>query len=355
MALDVSNFVDTLSNSASTAKAAAQTQSSLVATGVKDSMVAVDGYGKTTANVLSNMKNTLLGKLSDTKNYLLNTKISDLGSLNDLLTQASQVKQDASAFTAQLSSEIGQSISTVKGISDEVINGATSTLQEINNTVDSTFNDINGGVYQLNSAGDILGANNLINSVKTLLDSAEYTFQNLEDKLSITALKSSILQQAAYLGLSNVVSSVYSSDSSNPTLTAAMGDSLPTVLASGNLTLVKTMVESLGGTYILQKAPDAVQQVLQNYKFGKVVDANSYSSYATELVTVLAMIDPRWNSSQFTPAGHRLDVFRSISSNAKTVLNTLPEYAYQIAVVQHYSDNDILTLAKQQYSYIALA
>lgn len=355
MALGVSNYVKTLSNSAQTAKAAAQTQSSLVATGVKDSMVAVDGYGKETKTVLSNMKNMVLGKLAETKNYLLNTTISDLGSLNDLLTQASAVKKDISEYTSQLSNEIGQSISTVKGISDEVINGATSTLQEINSTVDSTFSDINGAVTQLTSAGDILNANNLISSVNTLLANADMTFQNLEDKLSMTALKSSILQQASFLGLSNVVSAVYSSDSSNPTLTAAMGDSLPTVLASGNLSMVKAMVESLGGVYILQKAPDAVQQILQNYRFGKVIDANQYSTYATELVSVLSSIDPRWNASQFTPTGHRLSVFRNISTNAKTVLNTLPEYAYQIAVVQHFTENTVVGLAKQQYTFIALA
>lgn len=355
MALNVGDYVNTLSNSAQTAKSAAQTQTSLVATGVKDTMVAVDGYGKTTESVLSNMKNTILGKLSDTKNYLLNTSISDLGSLNDMLKQASQVKEDVTAYTSQLSNEIGQNISTVRGISDELINSATSTLQTINNTVDNTFSDINGAVYQINSASDILGVNNFISSVQTLLNTAEGTLNTLEDRLSMTALKSSILQQASYLGLSNVITSVYQSDKGNPTLTATLGDSLPSALASGNLELIKSMVDNLGGVYILQKAPDAIQQILQNYRFGKVVSPNDYGTYTTSLISVLNQIDPNWNKSEFKPTGHQLEIFRSVSANAKTLFNTVPEYAYQIAVVTHYSQNDILTLAKQQYQYIALA
>ena len=356
MAINLNDISNSVSQSASQAKSVAQTKSSLVSTGIKDTLVAVDGYGKSTSTVLSNMTNTILGKLSDTKNFLLNTKIADLGSLNDALTAASQVKADATALANQLSSEIGQSINTVKGISDSVINSATSTLSTINNTVDSTFNAVNGGISStINSASSILNANNFITSVNTLLSSAKLTFENLEDKLSMTALKSSILQQAAYLGLTNVIDSVYASDSTNTTLTGALGDSLESALASGNITLVKSMVNNLGGTYIIQRSPTAIQLILQNYRFTTTVSVNDYGALATELITVLNSIDANWNTSQSVNSGHMLSVFRSISSSAKAVLMTLPEYQYQITVVPHYSDSDVLSAARSQYTYIALA
>lgn len=355
MAFNLNDLGNSLSSSSDQVKSAAQTKSSLVATGVKDSLVAVDGYGKTTQGVLSTMTNTILGKLSDAKNFLLNTKIADLGSLNDALATASQVKSDAMDLANQLSSEIGQSISTVKGISDDVINSATDTLRTINDTVDSTFNEINGTLSTtINAASDITNTNNFLSSINTLLNDAELTFNNLQDKLSLTALKSSILQQAAYLGLSNVIDRVYQSDPGNTILTGSLGDSLESALTSGNLELIKTMVNNLGGVYVLQRSPDAVQTILQNYRFTSVVSANDYVAMANDLIAVLNTIDPNWNKSASVNVGHRLNVFRSISANAKTILMTLQDYRYQITVVQQYPDTDILSLAKSNYAYIAL-
>lgn len=354
MAITLNGIGDTLSKSASTVKSQAQTGSSLVSTGVKDTLVAVDGYGKTTAQVLSNTKNTILGKLAATKNYLLSTSIGDLGSINDALAQASAIKAEATSYVSQISASVGQTISTVKGVSDDVINTANSVMNEINTGVQSTFSAIDGTISQINSGTSILDANNLLSSVNRLV-SIETQFNTLVDSLSATSLKASILQRASYLGLSNIITSVYQSDSSNTTLTSALGDSLEQALTSGNITLIKSMAENLGSTYVLQRAPTAIQLILQNYTFATTYTANDYDTLAKELIGVLDLIDPNWNSSGVAYLGKNLSIFRNISTKAKNILLTQSGYAYQITIANHFSAAEPVPLAKTQYSYIALA
>lgn len=355
MALNVNSLADTLTKSADSVKSSAQTSTSLIATSAKDKLVAVDGYSKTTTQTLTSMKNGVLDSLSATKNYLMNTQIADLGSLSDALASAVAVKNNAMSNIAQISSYIGQATSTVKGIEDSVINVASDTINTLNQSVNSTFSTVNGTVSSLTSGVSVLTANNFLTSINTLLDSAKLSFDSLEDKLSETALKASILQYASQLGLSSVVDSVYNSDPTNATLTAALGTSLPTTFSSGNLQLINSAVANLGSTYILNALPNAVTLVLSNYTFDSTITADMYPAQAAALVATLASIDPNWDKSAGVYLGSNLQVFSSISAKAKTVLSTLGDYNRRIAVVAHYTASPMMSIARTYYPYLAVS
>lgn len=355
MALNINSLSDTLSKSASSVKSTAQTSSSLIATSSKDSLVAVDGYNKSTVSVLTSMKNGVLDSLSATKNYLLNTKIADLGSLSDALASAAAVKNSAMNNIAQISAFVGQATSTVKGVEDSVINAASDTINTLNQSVNSTFSDVNGNLTQLSSGASVFTANNFITSVKTLIGSADLTFQSLEDKLSETALKSSILQYAAQLGLSSVIDSVYGSDSNNATLTTSLGNSLASAFASGNLQLIDTMIKNLGAVYVLNTLPNAITILLQNYTFDSTVTADKYPAQATALVATLTSLNANWDKSESVYWGSNLEVFQGISTKAKTVLSTLGDYNRRIAIATHYTNTAIVPKAKTLYPYLAVS
>lgn len=355
MAINLNDLGNQLGSSSEAVKSSGQTGSSLVTTTAKDSLLAVDGYGKTSVEVLSTMKNTILNRITETRNYLMNTQIADLGSLNDALSSAAELKKQATDYTSALSGAIGQSISTVKGVSDGLVNAANQTMNEINNGIDSTYSTINGQVTQLSGGTSAFQANNFLSSINTILNDTSNRFESLVDRLSVTSLKASILQQASYLGLSNVITSVYASDANNPTLTEALGQTLEQSLSSGNITLIRTLAETLGGVYILQKVPTAITLVLQNYTFASAYSVNEYDTLAKELIAVLVLIDPNWNKSGYAKFGSQLSIYRSISSKAKNVLLTQPGYAYAIYASTHFSESNPLTLARANYPYVAFA
>lgn len=355
MALNINSLADTLNKSAGTVKSSAQTSTSLIATSAKDKLVAVDGYSKTTTQTLTSMKNGVLDSLAATKNYLMNTKIADLGSLSDALADAAAVKNAALSNIAQISSYIGQATSTVKGVEDSVINVASDTINTLNQSVNSTFSTVNGVTSNLTSGVSVLTANNFLTSINTLLDSAKLSFDSLQDKLSETALKASILQYASQLGLSNVVDSVYNSDPTNPTLTAALGSSLPTTFSSGNLQLINSAVSNLGSTYILNALPNAVSLLLSNYTFDSTVTAEMYPAQAAALVATLVSIDPNWDKAGSVYLGSNLQVFTNISAKAKTVLSTLGNYNRLIAIATHFTASPIMSKARTYYPYLAVS
>lgn len=355
MGLNLNNLADSLSSSAGKSDSTGQTGTSLVSTTVKDNLVAVDGYGKSVSAVLTNMKNGVLDSLSKTKDYLFNTNIADLGSLNDLLKEATAVKNEATSNIQQISNFVGQSVSTVNGIETSVINQANNTINTLNQSVNNTFSDIDGTTQVLSNGASVLSANNFISSINTLLSNAELSFTSLKDRLSETALKASILGYATQLGLSNVVTTVYQSDSTSTTLTSALGSSLESAFNAGNLTMINTLITNLGATYVITTLPNAVTLLLQNYTFDSTITVDQYPTQAAALISTLTTLSPTWDKSSGTNLEDQLSVFVGISSKAALVLKTLPEYSRPIAVAAHYQDTDVLSLAKTQYTTLVFS
>ncbi|ATA65425.1 hypothetical protein 2050HW_00090 [Serratia phage vB_SmaM_ 2050HW] len=313
-------------------------------------MVAVDGYGKTQEQVLSNMRNGILDRLGATKDWLLNTKIFDLGSLNDALTSAKGIKDDATALTKQLSDEIGTNINSIRGISDNVISTATSTLNEINQSVNDTFSTINGVKYDVTAGtyGNVV--NDFINSVNRLLYDGKQTYENIVDKFANDSLKGSILENSSSLGLTNIIDGVYQSDPGNPILMRSLSNGLEEALLTGDIRTINSIVHNLGANYVMVRHPNIIRDILTNYTYPVGTTPNEYKAEADVLIDTLNFLNPDWNKAVGAPYLNRnISVFRDASTKAKAVLISRPEYAYQIKIADRYPSQDINSIARTMY------
>lgn len=350
MSLSLDAFKGTVKDSAEQARSTAQTSTSIFSTSVKDTLVAVDGYGRKPEQVLSNMKNGILDKLGATKDWLLNTSIMDLGSLNDALATGKGIKDDVTNLTKQLSDEIGTNINNIRGISDGVIGAATSTLSELNQSVNDTFSTVNGLVYDVRSGTQGNVVNDFLNSVNRLIYDGKSTFESVTDKFANNSLKGSILYNASSLGLTKVIDDVYQSDPGNSVFMRSLGDGLDEALYSGDIRTIDCIVRNLGADYVMITHPNIIQEILQNYSYPVGTTPNQYKDQADILIGTLNFLNPYWNDAVSAPHMNRnLSVFKNASSKAKSVLMSRPEYAYQIKIADHYPASDITGAARSMY------
>ncbi|UQT03091.1 hypothetical protein TOTORO_02280 [Serratia phage vB_SmaS-Totoro] len=350
MSLTLDAFKSSVKDSASEVRDIAETSSSIFSTSVDDSLVAVDGYGKTQTQVLSNMRNGILDRLGATKDWLLNTSFLDLGSVNSALESAKGIKDNATSLTKQLSDEIGTNINSIRGISDSVIGAATTTLNDINQAVNDTFSTINGVKYGVTAGtyGNVV--NDFIDSVNRLLYDGKSTYDNIVDKFANDSLKGSILQNSSYLGLTNVIDGVYQSDPGNPILMRSLSDGLDEALVTGDIRTISCIVKNLGADYVLVRHPNVVNEILANYTYPVGTTPNEYGEQADLLIDTLNYINPQWNDAVSAPyLKNNISVFRDASSKAKAVLGSRSKYAYQIKVIDHYPNQDINVLARGMY------
>lgn len=328
--------------------------STLVTTKAKDTLLVVDGYGKTAKDTLTNMKNDIQGRIAAAKNWLFNTEIGDLGSLNEALATANAVKKDVAALNQQLSDAVNGTVSTVRGISSGVLNAAQDQLSVLNKIPFDTVTNGKGGVLRVLLGATVPEINNLVDMTKRFVPNLKSELNRYEDLYAQTALKVSLLGNAAGLGMTEVIDRVMETDPNNVVLKTALIDQFDTAIRNGDLSIINSILNNLGVEYTLGRYPNAVQEILQNYRMPLGTTAVDYPAAAAALLTTVQRFDPTWDKLAGYPQFNNLSVFTLASEDTRLAFGTLPDYQRLMAVARHYSPLPLKTELKQMYRYALL-
>ena len=353
--VDISNKLGAVTSTASSATKTVQSGTTLMATKAKDTLMVVDGYGKTAKDTLTGMANTIQNKIAAAKNFLFNTKIGDLGSLNDALAMAKEVKEDINALSSQLNDAIDGTIGTIKGMSDELRGQIQSQLNELNKI---PFDQIKDGSSFVRV---VMGAstselNNLIETSNRLLDLPGEEIGRLKDSASDYAMRISIIKNAARLGLTSVIGRVMSKDPKDVVLKVALIDQFDFAVQNGDIAILNSMLDHLGVDFVLERYPTAVKDIISYYRLPIGAMATDYPQYKDQLVTCLVRFNAHWDRFNYSASQPRnLSVFNDASNDVKKLMVLDPTYNRMIQVSKNFAVSNLKGLAKQMYPYAAIA
>lgn len=348
-----------LSSATSAAKSGAKTVQSgttLLATKAKDTLMTVDGYGKTAKETLTGMANTIQNKITAAKDFLFNTKIGDLGSLNDALTMAKEVQEDVGELTSQLNSALDGTISTVKGMSDDLQGQIRGQLDKLNRLPFDQVGNGGEGFLKVVLGATVPQMNNLIETSNRLLDLPGEEMSRIKDASSDYAMRISIMTNAARLGMTNIIDRVMSKDPNDVVMKVALIDQFDFAIQNGDITILNKMVDHLGVDFVLQRYPTAIADIITYYRLPVGALATSYAQYKTDLVAILVRFDPNWDRVNYVATNPRnLSVFNSASNDVKKLMTTDPTYNRMIQVSKNFNPIAMKALARQMYPYVAIA
>lgn len=344
-----SKAMDSAKTLGSTATAKANAGVSILTTSAKDSIAAVDGYGKKAAEVLTEAKSTLVSKINEAKSWLTDTDIAGLGSLNDMLKTASDLKRDAQALQNQITAQVSAGIGTVRGLTNSVLGPAEDALYQLQQI---PFDRITDGKYWLDMAvgSSVSDMNDLGYLTKSFLGKTDNLLDGFKDKYAELSMAIGIGTHATTLGNSAVLDAVLEKYGTQAEMRETIINQFPDAINQGNMALVKTIVTRFGANYVLVKYPNAIQMILEGYRFPIGTTTNDYASLGDILLEVLNLIDPEWHSVKGLPnADINLSVFTYASVFAQRALASRPELGYAIKIAGNYTNKSVLSISRQHY------
>lgn len=327
---------------------------SMVSTSAKDTLQAVDGFGKTTTEVLTESRNTVAGKIAAAKDWLTKTDIAGLGSLSDIMKSAAELKKEAEALQTQITDTVSTGIGTVRGLTQEILGPAEEALAKLN---ELPLDKITDGQYWLDvaigtNASDL---NNLGYLTERLVGQVDGIKDGYQDQWGRLSLGIGIADSAITLGDSTVLDAVMNEWGNEAAMREPVIDRFPDAVSQGNTGLVKVMIDQLGADYILVKYPDAIQIILTTYRTPIGATVNDEPRLGEELVDILESIDPGWDKPKTVPnAVHNLKVFMNASISTQRVLSHDVSIGYLVKVAANYGTGDVVSTARNHYPFAGL-
>ncbi|WNT47143.1 hypothetical protein SPLA10_PHROGS00082 [Salmonella phage SPLA10] len=331
------------------ATAKASSSVSIVSTSAKEALQAVDGFGKDVKDVLTESRNTVAGKIAEAKSWLTNTDIAGLGSLNDMLKTAADLKKEAEDLQKQINDTVSSGIGTVRGLTDEVLGPAEAALQSLR---ELPLDRITDGQYWMDMAigTNASDLNNLGNLTTKLLGDVDGIKQGWKDQWGRLALGIGIADNAITLGDSTILNAIMDEYGTQAAMREPVIERFPDAVSQGNTALVKVMIDQLGADYILVKYPDAIQIILSTYRVPIGSTTNDEPVLGQELISILKSIDPAWDKPKTVRnAAHNLKVFSNASVDTQRCLVHVDGIGYLLRVSLNYSASDVLQTARVQY------
>lgn len=351
---DLSSKLDSFKAGVAQAPKVADATSTLVTTKAKDTLMAVDGYGKTATQTLTNMKNDLQNRIAAAKNWLFNTEIGDLGSLHEALDKVNGIKKDITALNNQLSDAIGSSIATVRGINDAVLSQAQDNLALLNKIPFDVLQNGKGNALRVILGATSSEANGLIDSVSRIIPTLKGELTRYDDYAANVALKVGLLKNAAGLGMTDVINGIMKTDPTNVVMKTALIDQFDQAILNGDLTIINSIVDNLGVEFTLGRYPNAVGEILQSYRMPLGTTAADYTAAGVELIRTLSRFNPNWDKASSNASMYNLAIFSMVSPDVKLALKTNKDYQRILAVASHYTPTALVTQARQMYPYAVL-
>lgn len=200
---------------------------------------------------------------------------------------------------------------------------------------------------------DIDSINDLSKLINTIATNDE--FAKVIDLRAQFSILSSIMSESSRLGITGVIDSVVDNITDTKDKKKFLLSELNTYLKYCNLEAITKCVSLAGGKAILARAPDAINQILTNYRFATTTKPSQYADLLDDLVALLTSIDSHWN--QYIRAGvwvSNLEPFTKISNDAKSLFMVSDDYWDKVALAPDYPAKSIKELAKINYPFLAV-
>lgn len=338
------------------------TGTSLVVSKANDLLTTVDGYGKSLEQNLTTVGNSVKNNMLAAKNWLFNTDIAGLGSLNDIKNTTEKSMAAVNDLAGQLNSAIDKPLGQIKGMSDSVMNGAMSQLDSLNRFTSSSYTTINGVKIPGFIGSAMPAMNGLIDTYNNTKRSAESAYARFRDLPSELALRLALIDQGGQLGLSDFINHIINNDDqdNDQTYHIALIDQFDYALSNGNLDIVDQMITKLGVVTVLNRYPDAVTRILRSFRFATGTKAADYPAARAHLIATLTSLDANWLYTKATTQGQvvNMAVFQGASDAVVKAFGTDKYYNRLILAVKHYTaaaNGSLVSLAKQMYPYSAIS
>lgn len=344
-----SKAMDSAKSLGTQATAKANAGVSMLTTSANDSIQAIDGYGKKASDVLTETKSTLVSKINEAKDWLTNTSIGSLGSLNDMLKQAASLKRDAQALQDQITNTVSDGIGTVRGLTNSVLGPAEDALWKLQQI---PFDRITDGQYWLDIAvgTSVDEVNSLGYLTKSFLNSTDLLVDGFKDQYGEIAMAIGLSHNATAIGDSAVLDAVLDKYGAEAEVRDSVIAQFPDAINQGNTALLKTIITRFGKDYVLVKYPTAIQMILEGYRVPIGTTTNDFDKLGTALVEVLSLLDVNWWGLKTVPNAHiNLKIFTYASVGAQRVIATQPDLGYAIKIAAHYTNTSVLGISRSYY------
>lgn len=335
---------------------------SMLTSKANDMFATVDGYGKSLEQNLTTVANSVKNSMAAAQDWLFNTEIPGLGSINDIKSNVESTVSTVNGIYEQLNSAINKPINQIKGMSDSLLNSTMSQLDKLNSLTSGPTLNINGVQIPSIIGAKIPAINGLIDTYNNTKRSIETTYARVRDLPSELAMRLALIDQGGKLGLSGFISHLMDNDDQNNDLAyhVALIDQFDYALSNGQLDIIEEMLSKLGQVTVLNRYPDAVNRLLRAYRFPVGTTIAEYATCRQDLIKTLTALDPRWLYNPKVTSRNivNMSVFVGCSDAIGLAFATDKYYYRLVLAVKNfsaYANGSLVSTAKQMYPYSAIS
>jgi hypothetical protein len=267
--------------------------------GANDTLLTVDVYKKSSAGILTGVKDILSGNLSSSSvAALVNTPVAGvlLKSANASLVKAGigKLQLNKDILTKSLIQSNPALVGAIKSLSAQTQANLTNMAGMVNK-VQTTL----GGITSHIASADLSTVANLGKMVTDLVGDTTLAFA-YKDISAITSLSSNLVKEAASVGMTGLYSTLAGAEAiTAPMLADITKDITPTMLELSDNKLLVEVSNTPGAKHLRDQSSNFISSYLTDYKLqqASIKDADRSEEF-TEISEAFGRIDPDWMSTE---------------------------------------------------------
>lgn len=339
-----------------------QLADTLISTGPKDELLTVDVLGVSDANILNSLSNKLSGFDTGPLESFRSSSLGGGGSLTSLLTSnlGGGFSIDPSQMADRILSSITGGQGAIRGLSSSLQNSVLggSGLRALGNMAASNILSSMGvniggqlSSFNNNNFSDARGIFDLVNRVSNQPGLARYV-----DTGAQSSLLSGVFRECMRVGVPMAITALLDNDRlDSNAVDYALRSNMVDAINYSDITTAAQIIQRVGANQILADTPNAIQQLLANYRFPVGTTYAQYGARWTELNSVLTSIDPNWG--KYVRNGEAVDdlkVYTRLSADAMTLLMSVPGRKEAAMIAKNYNPVNLRNAAKAMYPLAAI-
>lgn len=342
--------------------------STLFQTGPKDDLAVVDVYSVNNTKVktslidrLSNTASNVVGKIVSNPDLLATTAMA-------LVNVGGQIQFDKNNLMDALSATSmgyrGRSMGS--DITSNIMNSIGKTLNNLTGDPRKSFGIMSkiGSVVDNMSYDDLSSSQNITSFLANLTGNSQIgQTVGLDAEASVLG---TFLTEAIGIGSVGAFQTMLDAYDGRPeydqVVRGVMAGSFDQSARSGNLGMISTLVNKLGGRAIRSQLPMANSTIMSSYRFPKGTSSSDYRSELTTLKNILLGIDPQWNVSNRRVVNvvgnqnvyvdqecRRLDAFERAHDDARDLFMLDDNHRIDMMIARSYNRIDCKQNIQEKY------
>lgn len=334
--------------------------SSVYETGPKDDLIAVDIYGKKPLTFINDLSAGAKGALDS---FFGSMKITGMAkeTINSALTSANSTLGAVVDAKKQIESYTGINLNALGDLKNQVSNVAITTIANTMG-IDPTSMYYDG--QSIVRVGDDIkqgGVNGIFNAINRI--TGIDAFKNVIDLQAESALLGALMSQAGSLGMTSAFDELWDRVNKNDSfygdnIAYRSGvDALNSVVSRGDLPMLETLVDKMGGGVLTSSWPNLLREFLANYTLPYDTTPGQYATEYQNFIRVFDKVQPGWRQKEGNGGVlYNLDPFLRVSTSTQKVFEsaTDPGLRASVRIANSYSPQSAVELMKSFYPYTAV-